>query len=182
LGSNKCFHCFTIKTPQHHPQQSFRALSSNEYSSSNGPAACLVGYVPPEEQATLITALRVAGYSTNTLSEDDSYLYSYSKATGMLRLVEEPKENKISNAPKWIPLVKGEENVLVANGWSFLDPDENEPMSAFDVDAANLEGQYRPKWGDSSDTLTDEDSESISSLGFSLKQLSSKKIQDEALL
>jgi hypothetical protein len=85
----------------------------------------------------------------------------------MLRLVQEPEKNRISNAPKSIPLVKGEENVLVANGWSFLDPGENEPLSAFNVDAANLEGQYRPKWGESNE-LDNADSEPVSSffLGF----------------
>lgn len=90
----------------------------------------------------------------------------------MLRLVQEPKKNRISNVPKWIPLVKGEENVLVANGWSFLDPDENEPLSVLDIDAANLEGQYHPKWRENNE-LDDADSEPVSFLGFSLRQLSS---------
>ncbi len=58
----------------------------------------------------------------------------------MLKLITAPLNGSI-DAPRYIPVQIGMENVLVANGWSFLDPDESEPISAFDLDAANKEVQ-----------------------------------------
>ena len=49
--------------------------------------------------------------------------------------------------PSWIPIVSGTEDVLYQNGWSFLDPDDSEAMSAYDIYAANEEGLYKPHWG-----------------------------------
>lgn len=91
-------------------------------------------------------------------SDDELFTYAYVKGSGMLKLMESTCEG----APNWIPTQSGEENVLFANGWSFLDADESEPMSSFDVDAANREGQYKPSWG------TKVAVASMSSLGFSL--------------
>ena len=58
----------------------------------------------------------------------------------MLGLKWEPSDAqyRIKLPPKWVPIVKGKENVLVANGWSVLDPDENELLSAFDIDAVPM--------------------------------------------
>ena len=70
----------------------------------------------------------------------------------------------------------------MANGWSFLDPDESEPMSAFDIDAANEDGQYRPKWG--SDIFGDENDHGteyeLSSLGFDIKPLTKEVVLSDA--
>lgn len=85
----------------------------------------------------------------------------------MLKLITAPLNGSI-DAPRYIPVQIGMENVLVANGWSFLDPDESEPISAFDLDAANKEGQYKPKWGQD-DAIMDESTISISSLGYTLQ-------------
>lgn len=66
---------------------------------------------------------------------------------------------------------------MVANGWSFLDPDESEPMSSFDIDAANEEGQYKPKWGDEdSSTTNTNNAYLLSSLGFDMKPMSREEI------
>ena len=46
----------------------------------------------------------------------------------MLKLITAPLNGSI-DAPRYIPVQIGMENVLVANGWSFLDPDESEPIS-----------------------------------------------------
>jgi peptide-methionine (S)-S-oxide reductase len=77
--------------------------------------------------------------------------------------------------PKWVPIVSDMEKVLISNGWSFLDPDENDPMSAFDVDAANSEGMYRPQWGTATSVSTLQDP-ILSSLGFDITQISSEAI------
>ena len=159
------------------------------------PSAYIDGYVSQDDHVLLIEALQAAGFTTietSTLTSDcslSSHRYTFSKATGMLRLMDEPLEEtyRIDSPPRWIPIVRGEENVLVANGWSFLDPDENEPLSAFDIDAANLEGQYTPKWGETTDAMTDDSSlyeslEPMSSLGFSLRPLSRARIEREASL
>jgi hypothetical protein len=85
----------------------------------------------------------------------------------MLKLINAPINGSI-DAPRYIPVQIGMENVLVANGWSFLDPDESEPISAFDLDSANKEGQYKPKWGHD-DAIMDESTIIISSLGYTLQ-------------
>lgn len=82
--------------------------------------------------------------------------------------------------PQWIPLVKNMENILVANGWSFLDPDENEDMSSYNVDAANLEGQYKPSWGTGTG-MEQEVVATISKLGFLLDRMSANEVRREAL-
>jgi methionine-S-sulfoxide reductase len=146
------------------------------------PAASLVGYVAQEERPLLEQALKSVGFRiidplVSTEASVPPIKYSFSKATGMLQLVPDPSSRKhgTDEPPRWIPLVKNMENILVANGWSFLDPDENDPLSAFDIDAANLEGQYQPKWGVSSQ-MQEVDHQSLSDLGFSLQQLSRDQI------
>jgi methionine-S-sulfoxide reductase len=125
-------------------------------------------------------ALQRRGFgSISLLSEGGelphSYVYRFQKATGMLQLVSSPEDNDSDVVPRWIPLVSDMETVLITNGWSFLDPDESEPISAFDVDAANLEGTYQPKWGQQ-----EEDAESddllVSSLGFDLNPMTSDEV------
>jgi len=170
--------------------KSLRALSAtNDDANVPNPTAYIDGYIPEEDKAMLVDALQAAGFTAvQTTSKDpsSSHRYTFSKATGMLRLLEEPRDSqyRIESPPKWVPLVRGEENVLVANGWSFLDPDENEPLSAFDVDAANLEGQYRPKWGNTSEEIHHgslyETLGPLSSLGFSLRHLSASQIEKVA--
>ena len=117
--------------------------------------ACLEGHIPSDQCEELKHILLDAGYKKVLLGGFEAELhqftslfrYRYMKASGMLKLIEGTNVGGGREAPKYIPVQRGMENVLVANGWSFLDPDESEPISAFDVDAANREGQYIPKWG-----------------------------------
>ena len=85
-------------------------------------------------------------------------VYKWNAASGMLQLITilHAKDGGVDDSaavapPRWIPVHKEKENVLVANGWSFLDgDDESGPMSAYydNADnAANQEGTYRPQWG-----------------------------------
>ena len=150
------------------------------YSQFNGnqeqATAAVVGYVSDEERPTLEQALLTAGFIVDSQSADNHHEYAFSRATGMLKLQSKPTSLPTGGAPpQWIPLVKNMENILVANGWSFLDPDENEDMSAFNIDAANLEGQYKPCWGISSETI-----DTWSKLGFSLQRLSANEVESEA--
>ena len=90
--------------------------------------------------------------------QEDRYVYKFVKATGMLQLIRQPTTTITTKMipPKWIPIVKGMEFVLVSNGWSFLDPDPSEPESPFDFDIGNTmntekninakRGQYIPPW------------------------------------
>ena len=63
--------------------------------------------------------------------------------------------------------------MLVSNGWSFLDADDSEPTSAFDVDKANEEGQYIPKWFHD---VTLDDGRPLSSLGYDLNPIASQNL------
>jgi methionine-S-sulfoxide reductase len=171
------------------------------------PTACLVGVtnanlndVSEYQQALLqqgFGSILVDGddiISPSSSENDDAFFsYKFSKATGMLQLIRSPPMQQVSSserdrfvfeAPRWVPIVKNEENVLVANGWSFLDPDENEPLSAYDVDAANQEGTYQPKWGDANfqdSTATRRSSCcSISVLGYDLTPMSFEQVLQDA--
>jgi methionine-S-sulfoxide reductase len=61
-----------------------------------------------------------------------------------------------------------------------LDPDEAEPLSAFDIDAANAEGQYMPKWGEDSDASLPHNEFTLSSLGFDIQSMSREEVLDDA--
>ena len=148
----------------------------------NFPVASLVGYTPIQDH---IDALLATGYKSVTIGDNNNdeisdyqYTYTFVIATGMLKLLHEPNPtvHKSFEAPRWVPIVRGFENILVQNGWSFLDPDEHENISAFQIDAANIEGQYKPKWGD---TLTGTQNLNIghySTIGVSLRQMSKEEI------
>lgn len=174
-------------------------VSGGSGPSSNPPAAVLLRsqYISDQEEHELLHTLReVAGYSEVSTSEQlppssaEQYCYEFSRAVGMLKLVSSPvagaadRSGEAFDAPRWVPVVRGEENVLVANGWSFLDPDESEPMSAFDIDAANMEGQYRPKWGEDGLISASENTASpvLSSLGYDISPMSKDDILAEANL
>ncbi|KAL7534708.1 hypothetical protein ACHAWF_004919 [Thalassiosira exigua] len=144
--------------------------------------ASLEGYVPKDRRKDLERVLLDAGYSdvvsgggpgSDERQSANVFRYNYVKASGMLKLVEgtQDQDGSSCDAPIYIPIQRGMENVLVANGWSFLDPDESEPISAFDLDAANKEGQYKPKWGGSIESATH-----LSSLGYDLGRESHDKI------
>lgn len=156
--------------------------------------ASLVGYVPPDKESELKRILLNVGYAdvitagcteSGSSTSSMTFQYKYVKASGMLKLIKDqslPADRK-SVVPKYIPVQSAEENVLVANGWSFLDPDESEPMSAYDVDAANLEGQYKPKWGrDDLHLNVNRDRElcKLSSLGFHLGRLPSESVTSQS--
>jgi peptide-methionine (S)-S-oxide reductase len=165
----------------YHPSKTFRSSTAIFRSSFDEPSACIVGYISPEDRDELVNILNQVGYKKVFVGEVDGegpiYKYQYIKATGMLKLL--PDANNIdARAPRWVPTQSGEENVLVANGWSFLDPDESEPISAFDIDAANIEGKYVPKWM-IDDTV--EDNFSLSTIGFDLCRISGEKILKESL-
>ncbi len=177
-------------------------VSFTQENSEQSPRAVLLvaNSQPSEEEQQLVHALRTAGYgsvevSTATRSElsermngSTVYIYELSKATGMLKLLSSSNGDNHGNAsafdpPTWVPMVRGEENVLVANGWSFLDPDEREPMSAFDIDDANAESEYKPKWGKFDGESSNEASPidvPLSSLGFDLSPLSKEIVLSEA--
>lgn len=161
------------------------------------PVASLVGVMGGtiQEQQDHFEALQAVGYKSVTVESDDdvyTHRYSFVRSTGMLKLLNSPRkpfgdekqQQQCTNtpeaftAPRWVPIVRGFENILVQNGWSFLDPDENEKISAFQIDAANLEGLYKPKWGDDSNCQED-DFGPMSSLGFSLRRMTSEEIRME---
>jgi peptide methionine sulfoxide reductase MsrB len=197
-----CLNCLAsiesfLARPRPSRHHSVRCLDAAPLSATNDrnqpepPTAFIDGYIPEEYKEILEEALQAAGFTSVHDDNDSScvHRYTFSKATGMLRLTEASnaqQQGDFDDPPKWIPLVKGEENVLVANGWSFLDPDENEPLSAFDVHAANIESQYKPKWGDVNNDANDEYGnlydEPISSLGFSLRPQSKAQVEQEASL
>jgi methionine-S-sulfoxide reductase len=137
----------------------------------------------------ILDALRGRGFQHIAVPSDEndesnmetSFVYKYQKATGLLKLVSLPGDVDPEEFPRWIPLVNSQESVLIQNGWSFLDPDESEPMSAFDVDAANLEGTYKPKWGEEQEDSSDNNTQlQISSLGFNVAAMSSSAVMQLA--
>jgi len=162
--------------------------NSKENSLTRSPIACLVGFVSSDQFVELESILIKAGYdrvirdeSSSSMGDELIFKYKYVKASGMLKLMEDGSIPNDVEAPRYIPVQSGEENVLVANGWSFLDPDEAEPISAFDIDAANAEGQYKPKWGETEcKNSGDNTGLKLSSLGFNLERLSKDCVLAEA--
>lgn len=135
--------------------------------------ASLAGHIPDDQRQELEQVLASAGYKRvlqrdELVDDDHVFRYQYIKASGMLKLTADPSGGS-AEVPRYIAVQRGMENVLVANGWSFLDPDESEPISAFDVDAANREGQYKPRWGVGGES-GDESVPILSSLGYSLQR------------
>lgn len=137
-----------------------------------------------------VQALENAGFQVvvNGSSENDNDIdatcYRYNRATGMLQRVSSSSGTSSSTAavlpppPAWIPLDRPQENLLVSKGWSFLDVDESEPQSSFDVDAANLEGTYRPKWGTRGPRQDNEDDVwQLSSLGWDVTPMSKEQVK-----
>jgi methionine-S-sulfoxide reductase len=158
-----------------------RALPhASEGRDANPPKAIVEGYVSPTELPDVTAALQRAGFDTSPIRSNDNqplqnaHRYSFVKATGMLKLLDAPGGEGI---PTWIPIISDMEHVLVKNGWSFLDPDSSESVSAFDIDAANREGQYIPKWGQDQQQQNDE---KFSDSGFSVRPLTKDQIQIEA--
>ena len=145
------------------------------------PRACLVGTSTQDKDfPSLQRALELKGFVSVQVEEDkeqseEVYRYKFQKATGMLQLIGGGTPSSSLEAPKWVPIVSDMEKVLISNGWSFLDPDKNEPMSSFDVDAANSEGLYRPQWGTSTSDSTLQDP-ILSLLGFDITPMSSEAI------
>ena len=142
LSSTRRALLLVVPAPPRYHIELYRILVRMNYDYHN-PFAFIYGYVPKEDKSLLAEVLQAAGFtSVETNSSLFAHRYTFSKATGMWRLMDEPiqEEYRVESPPKWIPIVREEENVLLANGWSFVDPDENEPLSAFDVDVANLEG------------------------------------------
>jgi methionine-S-sulfoxide reductase len=125
----------------------------------------------------------VLGQDSNDINNDIEYQYKISKATGMLQFlrVEGQCSSSPKSPPKWIPLISDQEQVLVQGGWSFLDGDNVEPLSSFDIDAANAEGTYRPKWGNEGVHADDYTRKiHLSSLGSSLQSPTKEEIIDAA--
>ena len=169
------------------------STSSPRQNGGAAPAtAVLLGTHSLAEESQLLDALQSTGYQS-VMTEEDAlsssargggksslvFTYELSRAAGMLKLVSTTATTDDEfEAPRWVPIVRGEEKVLVENGWSFLDPDESEPLSAFDVDLANLEGQYVPKWGGSGDEIGQQ--MMLSSLGYDIGPLAREDILSEA--
>lgn len=130
----------------------------------------MVGYVAPDEEETMRAILTRVGFDQVVVGDDKddslSFRYRHVKASGMLRLVESDGAPSV-NAPRYVPVQSGEERILVDNGWSFLDADETEPMSAFDVDA---EVRYVPSWGEGEEDDVGEN-ERFSAIGYPLSRM-----------
>jgi len=154
------------------------------------PVALLVGINSNDDNLqTLSRLLKQTGFESVFVEDekpeanDNSYEYKVSKATGMLQLVESPAVNNINSsfdAPRWIPMVQNMENILVSNGWSFLDDDESEPISSFDIDASNKESLYKPKWGQQQHQNSTEAFLNLSKLGYNLNIMENKKVLSAA--
>jgi peptide methionine sulfoxide reductase MsrB len=179
------------------------SLDPQEICDRESTAVLLLGShcVSLEEEQIFLNALESVGYS-NVVSEhqkinhndddddgdDDVYYYEFSKATGMLKLISSsPAQEVRSDAPRWVPVVRGEENVLVANGWSFLDPDDenDEPMMSFDGET----NVYSPKWGISPEGTNSTSynnnnnilyATNLSPLGYDISSLTKDQILTEA--
>ena len=115
-------------------------------------AARIVGSFASDEVRKYQSALEQAGF---VVSNEAVAAYRWNPAVGMLQLAE-------GSGPRWIPLVQDQEQVLVQNGWSFLDLDDSEPVSM--VGPSRLEEAYVPQW--TKDVAAEKDT--WSSLGFSL--------------
>jgi peptide-methionine (S)-S-oxide reductase len=170
--------------------------SSNNNETPNKPIARILNTSSDEESfRDCVRALQNIGFK-KVLSGTSEYdadstagstdklecWYTFSKAAGMLKFVsfahddatntrveKSDSSNIMRNPPKWVPLISAQENVLVKNGWSFLDVDATEPLSAFDVDAARNEAEiiYTPKWNNDVNDGSDEHW-NLSSLGYLL--------------
>lgn len=154
----------------------------------------LVGFVDERLRPDFLKALHRQGLTVidnddldnggNAPSKEGVISYRWNAASGMLQLVIDNEEQQQQPAkdelppPRWVPLVQDQESVLIQNGWSFLDVDESEKLSAFDVDDANLEGTYRPKWGEQ-----EEDADTtflLSNLGWSLTPMTAEQVLEAA--
>jgi peptide-methionine (S)-S-oxide reductase len=178
LKGSLCFSFSSIYTVRSH-ENSLRGLWGQLDPHQTSPTAALTGYVPDDERPNLEQALQKAGFLLlSDASMNPCYEYSFSRATGMLQLRTElsSTQDSLWQPPRWIPVVSNMENILVANGWSFLDPDENEELSAFDVDAANREGQYKPKWGNVELKVD----WNLSKIGFVLQPMTEQEVAMEA--
>ena len=117
--------------------------------------------------------------SDTTTTTDTAVTYRYNRATGMLqRLGSTTTTTRRGDdaTPAWIPLEDLQENLLVQRGWSFLDNDENEPLSSFDIDAANAEGTYQPQWKLNNDNGDQE--WKLSPLGWDVTPMSPTEVQE----
>ena len=146
--------------------------------------ATLTGYISSTaERQRYESALERQGFDIG--ERPGAVVYRFHPASGMLQLVPTAADNNNNNnhtkpvPPRWVPVVTEQENVLVKNGWSFLDVDESETVSAFDVEAANREGLYQPKWQCSRSEATSAEDDS-SNLGFSLRRITEKEVLAEA--
>lgn len=195
LNSRQCASFSTILASNNRLSRSlFNSIIGQDidYSTNPKPSAHLIGYIEPSQLPKLERILKSAGFDNvyheqNIHHHDVSkneviYRYRHVIASGMLKLIQDNDMNAIDlgEAPRYIPVQAGEENVLVENGWSFLDPDESEPMSAFDIDAANEEGQYKPKWGQADLSHDNEKRFHLSSLGFDIKRMSSDEVMNQS--
>jgi peptide-methionine (S)-S-oxide reductase len=176
-------HAFSLAAQ--HGGREASTLFASQNNNNEAPLAQLRGFVASEEdRQSYESALQQRGFSVIEEGSEESLsspicVYKFHAASGMLQLVvvESTAAGAVTPAPpRWVPIVREQENVLVANGWSFLDVDESEAMSAFDVDAANSEGTYQPKWSrrDTPDKLL------VSQLGFSIFPMTSEQVLDQA--
>ena len=195
LNSRQCASFSTILASNNRLSRSlFNSIIGQDidYSINPKPSAHLIGYIEPTQLPKLERILKSTGFDNvyheqNIHHHDVSkneviYRYRHVIASGMLKLIQDNDMNAIDlgEAPRYIPVQAGEEIVLVENGWSFLDPDESEPMSAFDIDAANEEGQYKPKWGQADLSHDNEKRFHLSSLGFDIKRMSSDEVMNQS--
>eukprot|EP00587_Corethron_hystrix_P002588 CAMPEP_0113304740 /NCGR_PEP_ID=MMETSP0010_2-20120614/4634_1 /TAXON_ID=216773 ORGANISM="Corethron hystrix, Strain 308" /NCGR_SAMPLE_ID=MMETSP0010_2 /ASSEMBLY_ACC=CAM_ASM_000155 /LENGTH=587 /DNA_ID=CAMNT_0000158995 /DNA_START=186 /DNA_END=1946 /DNA_ORIENTATION=- /assembly_acc=CAM_ASM_000155 len=107
--------------------------------------------------------------------------YRYNRATDMMQKIDNGDNEGANRFPRWVALGLDEDGLQIARGWGFLDADESEPSSAFDVDVANVEGTYVPQWcNDSADAVNNDTSYILSPAGYDLSPLFSSKIESLA--
>ena len=158
--------------------------SCSSFFPNNEGITALVRGVPTNLEKDIEVALRRQGIHyqsswdeentpawTTTTTCEEFVVYQWNAAAGMLKLQPTNSASLAVNLPRWIPLLQDQETVLVRNGWSFLDHDDNdndnEPMSKETTSASQWEGTYSPKWN-TNPSVMDQKTERVSSLGFAL--------------
>lgn len=116
--------------------------------------------------------LRLRGFPVDIVDDDGGadgqggVCYRWQPATGMFCLLDQANGGGGDLLPKWVSPQGSEETFLEERGWGFIsrpDASDGEQMSAFDIDAANLEGKYKPAWGQGSGNAGE-----VSALGFNI--------------
>lgn len=149
------------------------------------PRVCVVrSSMMAADSEAAASKLRARGFVAEEVEEGFSpsstgcSVYRWQASAGMFRL--EPSAANNEELPRWVSVELSEETFLEEKGWGFIgrpgDGDDTEQMSAFDIDAANLEGTYTPAWGMRGRTIVG----TVSALGYNITSMSVGEIDDAA--